>query len=396
MGILLLFLLASGWGVRGSLFLHLMPQPVDSSTRELAFSPGGQIECFTPIQGLTLKARWRGFFHDSSRPWAPPSSQWTTATLSYRSPHLSMTLGRQFAFVGVGGLLDGAFLRFQQHRLFLEGLLGYRVDWFTSKGNQWFDSQGEQLMAIFFRYHFRPSSTLGIGIGRDADSSEIYQSPVWINFQTWGAWSGFFDLTYDLDQKAMTRIQISLSHFTQKYSFGLRYQWRTHGEIFKRLGFVEHEESPEGEEGENVMTEAFHRLTGSLTLRLPILVTLEGWVRASEDRSGQGVQIQATYRWFSGRAWLLGATEEGVQRGIGASVRYPIGHQLKAVLSGALATSPAWSESWIEHLRLGLQWSLPSGGTLHADFRILDNPLIELETRGYFFAEFPFEWRMTP
>ncbi len=393
MAVLLWVIVATGWGIRGSLFFHVMPQPVDSLTREVAWAPGTQIEWQTPLQGVTVTARWRGLYHDSSRPWAS-TSQWTSAYLRYRTSRLSLTLGRQFAFVGIGGLLDGAFLRMYFKQVSLQALFGYRVPSALNQGTRWFDRNGERLGAVYLRFRPWTAWTLGVGYAQAADTAQVYQAPLWVDVQKMGNLSGLLDLAYDVDQRALSRVNISLGYRNPYGYLGLRYQMQGMSEIFRRLGWEGHADEEEGEE-EEIPTAAFHRITGIMSVQTLVPVSLSLWARIGEESSAHGAQIRVVYRGITLRAWIIGKSGER-QQGIEAAIWYPVRPDLRLSLAGAVATQPEWPDSWIEHFRAGIRWSLPFGGVAHGEYRFLVNPFVEAESRGYFFLEVPFEWRGQP
>jgi hypothetical protein len=384
-----LYLLLISWGIHGGVGFNATPQAVTDSTSQVAISPYFKLK-ISGSQGFYIEGSWRGLFQDTLR-HSRSSSRFLTGYIGYESPDfpISFRIGRQFSYLGNGGLVDGVVGKARYRKWKLEILGGIRAPSFFSKEEKFFSDEEPKVFGVQISSpSFYKILRFRAGYSREFKENEVLNSPLWLSTTIHRKLTLRGEIYYDIESNILTRA--SLIHFgsTPLLSWSLGYRYYDPWEIFKILGVEEEEEEEEATE----ISKPIHRLEGSIGIRkLPLNVSLGGWVSIPEEESYSNFWVRFHLRFITLYGWI-GKEEDGWQRGGEVTLNCYV-KRMTFYLVGRLIDEPRWENVWVESLRFGSRCRLPFGGSISGEIRLWSNPEVDREIQGYLGIFLPFEWR---
>ena len=375
--------------VRGNVGFSILPQAVTDSTREFATSPRAQLRILDIVPGISLEGSWRGLWNDHTRA-DRAASRILFANLSYKTKNspVSIKLGRQFAYLYYGGLIDGVSGTVTLSGWQFKLLYGRTApDVFLSQEAFW-DSSANTLLGVLLSTPVlfkRAVIKAGYAQKKSGDS---LTTPIWASVDYYWKTNIRIEAAYDPKDTRLERFSVigygRLMRTT--WLIGMRYRDLT--DLLTSWGTEESEEEEE-EGGEERIT----RIEASMRYFWnPLLVSLGTWFAVGGETYNT-YWIRAKYLWISYFGWL-GKEPQGWQKGSTLSFSYPLNPQIKVYISGRLIDEPRTPNVWVESLRTGLRLLLPYNATLKAEFRIWQNPEVDMEVQGFFNLSIPFNWRV--
>ncbi len=385
MGVFWTVLLA--WTLQGGLGLSVVPYAVTDSTREASFSPYLRVRALGLAPGLSATLALRGYLADTARPQAPPL-RLLTARITYQRGGLRARLGRQFQFVGLGGLVDGLCLGVHTGQVEWTALLGYRAP------SLWEDTLGLELrsqnplLALQTRYTLRPRLQVYAGYGRETADDTLLQAPLWLGLSTYGrAWTLQGELAYDLEHTVLSRGHLSASYRLPAVLLDLQYRYQDPWRDLMKFSLPYWiAEDPVRFSQPTHRLEASARFTrglpgldlGFFSAHNAVATYTHGWVAYRIGR-------------FSARLWA-GQEWEGTAYGTLLTYGHPLRPGVRLWLQARWARSPRYAGA-IYSFRPRLVWRFASGPSLQAELRFWKRPGVAWETQGYLGLYLPFSRR---
>jgi len=305
-----------------------------------------------------------------------------TAALSFKIAPipLSFSFGRQFSYMGFGGLVDGILVRGSKRGWDFEFLGGKKVKAINGEGL--FKSGSNNLVALNIRSPYLKVGKLSFGFAKESREGTTFRAPLWANLTARKKVGLRAEVYYDTKYAMVTKLSSVMEGKVSRalrWSFGYRY--RKSQEIFKLLGIEE--DSPFYKE-----PKGNHRIEFSLRFRpSSILFSLGSWLYLPSINSSNTIWISSKVRVFSFYGWY-----GGEERGVEISLSPKIGSILKLSISGRITDEKRFFNTTIKSLRVGVRLNLPLRTILSSEIRWLSNPEIESGYVGYIGLNFPFGW----
>ncbi len=385
MGVLWTLLLA--WTLNGGLGLSAVPYAVNDSTRDLSLSPYFRVQAQEVLPGLAVNLALRGYLADTARPEAPPL-RLLVASVAYRHGPWNLCLGRQFQYLGLGGLMDGAGIRLSLPRAEIAALIGYRApSLFDDTVGLEIRSQNP-LLALQTRWDVAPRLQVYAGYGREGENDTVVQAPLWLGVRSFDhAWNLEGEFAYDLEYSVLSRGHLNASYRLPRalISFNYRYQdpWRD----FRKLTLPYWlQEDPVKY---SIPT---HRLETSVRLQDPLPgASFGAFCAYNTETSYRHLWLAYRFYRFYARVWT-GEEWEGTAYGGLVTYIYPVTSRLSASVQARIAKSPRY-DGTMYSLRPRLTWRPGAGLTVQAEFRFWKLPGVQWETQGYLGLYLPFTRR---
>jgi len=385
MGVFWTVLLA--WTLNGGLGLSVVPYAVTDSTREASVSPYLRIQASQLIPGLSVNLALRGYLADTARPKAP-ALRLLNAHVAYEHGPLHVRLGRQFHYLGLGGLVDGISTTLLLPQAELALLWGYRAPTVFD------DTVGVEirtqnpLLALQARYTLFPRLQVYAGYGRETEQDTLTQTPAWFGFSSYDhTWTLQGELAYDLEHSVLSRGHINATYRMPWAYLGLHYKYHDPWQDFLKLTLPYWLAEDPVE-----YSLPTHRLEASVRW-IQGLPGLALGTFYAHNASASYHHLWVSYRWqrVSARVWT-GKEWEGTAYGALATYSHPLRPGLTFLLQARWAHSPRY-EGTLYSLRPRLTWRLPTGMSLQAEFRFWKLPGVKWETQGYLGLHLPFSRR---
>jgi len=379
-------LLIITWGINGGVGFNALPQAVTDSTSQVAISPYIKLKATRIFPGLQIEGSWRGIFQDTTR-HTRSSSRFMTGSLTYKNPALpfSFRIGRQFTYLGIGGLIDGVKGRVNYKKCFFEFLGGKRAPLFYASEEKFFPKDASNVIALQLSppsfYHLKFKT----GYAREFKEDKIVSSPLWVSADFSQRITLKGEVYFDLESKTLSKV--SIIHYGAmpylSWSFGYRYYDLQ--EIFRLLKLEDQEELSEE-------SKSTHRIEGSLKIKeLPLSVSVGGWAYLTKGSTYSTFWIRLSWNLLGFYGWI-GKEKDGWQQGGELLTYFNVLPHTAVYLSGRLIDEPRWPNTWVESLRFGIRCKLPLGSTIRGELRLWSNPEVEREVQGYIGAFIPFKW----
>ncbi len=381
-----LTLVIFSWGIRGGIGMNAIPQAVTDSTSEVAIYPYISLDVTDLVPGFRLSSSWRGLFNDSTR-LSRSKSRIQTAFIAYRKANspFSFTIGRQFDYLGIGGLIDGAKARLNLKEWSFEVIGGKRTPDLYSKKDKFFDKEKASILGFqvgipsFYRFN------LLVGYGRETKRDTVLYSPIWTQISWFGKVKAVGDVYYDLENSRLRRLSIveyGRIHWIT-WSFGYRYVDAYY--TSRLLGF----ESEENEE----LSSSRHRIEGSFRIKnFPLGIAFGGWTSVFEEKAHTNLWLSLKKSPLRLHFWI-GHEEEGWQKGVEGWLNRVVMEKTTVTVVGRLIEDPRWPNSWLESVRFAVRYQMPFGVNLKGELRLWTNPEVDREIQGYMGFYFPLNWR---
>ncbi len=388
MGVLWTVLLA--WTLNGGLGLSVVPYAVTDSTRDVSVAPYLRVQALNPLPGLSVNLALRGYRADTARPKAP-ALRLLVANVHFQRPGVpvSLCVGRQFQYLGLGGLVDGASVGFRLNHAELSALLGYRApSVFDDTTGLEIRSQNP-LFAVQARMDPLARLQVYAGYGREGLEDTVVQAPLWLGFRSYDhAWNLEGELAYDLEYSVLSRGRLSASYRIPRALLHFHYRYQDPWRDFLKLTL------PSWLRDDPVKYSIpTHRLEASVRLQDPLPGASFGLFYAYNTETSyrhlwMAYRLQRLYlRVWTGEEW------EGTAYGGLLTYSHRLNPRLSALLQLRLAKSPRY-DGLVYSLRPRLVWRFPGSGlSVQAEFRFWKLPGVQWETQGYLGLHLPFSRR---